>query len=478
MANDILIVDDEQDIRELVSGILTDEGHQTRVASDGISALAQIKQRQPSLVILDVWLGNSDRDGLKILETITRDHPFVPVIMISGHATVEMAVAAIKKGAYDFLEKPFDSERLLLLIERALETTQLKRENAALKKITGKAQLLGEHSSIQTMHQKIQKVAAGNSRVMITGASGVGKEVVARTIHQLSKRRNHPFVILNCITSHSDRLEADLFGVEVLGLDRSIPRKIGALEQAHGGILFLDEVAALPLTIQAKLVRFLQDHAFTRMGDQQRIEVDVRVMSASTVDLQQAMKSGKMREDLFYRLNVVPLHLPTLKERATDIPLMVEYFMQQCSQQHGLPPRRLSEEAMISLQAYAWPGNVRQLKNVVEWLLIMAGGDVGDPITPEMLPSQIRHEFSAHHLNNPGVVVMPLREAREAFEREYLLAQVNRFGGNISRTARFVGMERSALHRKLRTLGVYDAKDMETEETPTETDTNSETVIA
>lgn len=464
MVQDILIVDDEADIRELVSGILLDEGYTTRQAHDGTSALNAIKFRQPSLVILDVWLGDNERDGMKILEIIKRDHPYVPVVMISGHSTIETAVAAIKRGAYDFLEKPFDSERLLLILKRAIETAKLRRENAELKIKSGiNVDLIGNSHSIIQIRQQIEKAAPTNSRILITGPSGSGKEVIARKIHQLSRRCEGPFVILNCASLHPDRLEAELFGTEIVGLDPSVPRKIGLLEQAHGGILFLDEITDLPLPTQSKLIRVLQDQSFCRLGDHQKIDVDVRIIGATSTNVQQSIKDGHFREDLYYRLSVVPIAIPSLQERVTDIPLLIHYFMQQASLTHGRPARSLTEEATIVLQSYEWPGNIRQLRNVIEWILIMAPGSPKDLISIEMLPPEIRSDTSFNHMGSPSVVVMPLREAREAFEREYLLAQVNRFGGNISKTARFVGMERSALHRKLRALGVHEGRSVEEE---------------
>lgn len=464
MVHDILIVDDEADIRELVAGILSDEGYTSRQAADGTSALNAIKFRQPSLVILDVWLGDNERDGMKILEIIKRDHPYVPVIMISGHSTIETAVAAIKRGAYDFLEKPFDAERLLLVLQRAIETAKLRRENAELKVKSGIAvDLIGNSHSITQIRQQIEKAAPTNSRILITGPSGSGKEVVARKIHHLSRRAEGPFIVLNCASLHPDRLEAELFGTEIIGLDPNVPRKIGLLEQAHGGILFLDEITDLPLPTQSKLIRVLQDQSFCRLGDHQKIDVDVRIIGATSANVQQAIKDGHFREDLYYRLSVVPIVIPSLQERVTDIPLLMHYFMQQAASTHGRPARILSEEATIVLQSYEWPGNIRQLRNVIEWVLIMAPGGSKDLVTIEMLPPEIRSDASFNHMGSPSIVVMPLREAREAFEREYLLAQVNRFGGNISKTARFVGMERSALHRKLRALGVHEGRGSEEE---------------
>lgn len=464
MAQDILVVDDESDIRDLVSGILQDEGYTTRVAADGTTALATIKRRQPGLVILDVWLGDSERDGLKILEIIKRDHPFVPVLMISGHGTIETAVTAIKKGAYDFIEKPFQSERLLMIVNRALEAARLKRENAELRiKAGAEFDLIGTSPAIQQIRQLIERVASTNSRILINGPSGSGKELIARKIHQQSRRVDGPFIILNCATLHPDRLEAELFGTEIMGLDPTTPRKIGLLEQAHNGTLFLDEVTDLPLPTQSKLIRVLQDHSFCRLGDQQKVEVDIRIIAASSANITQAIQDGHFREDLFYRLGVVPIQVPLLQDRVTDIPLLADFFMHHAALAHGRSCRQFSEEAMIMLQSYPWPGNVRQLKNVIEWILIMASGESKDPIHSHQLPPEIRSDVSLPNIQTPGIVVMPLREAREAFEREYLLAQVNRFGGNISKTARFVGMERSALHRKLRALGVYESRISEEE---------------
>jgi len=463
MAHEILIVDDEADIRNLVSGILEDEGYITRTAADGLSGLEAIKARQPSLVVLDVWLGDSDRDGLKILETIKRDHPYVPVVMISGHGTIETAVTAIKNGAYDFIEKPFQSARLLLVIQRAIESARLKRENADLRVKFGEhVDLIGTSPAIQTIRQTIERVAPTNSRILIAGPSGAGKEIIARKIHALSRRAEGPFIVLNCATLHPDRLEAELFGTEIVGLDPTIPRKIGLLEQAHNGTLFLDEVTDLPLPTQSKLIRVLQDQFFTRLGDNQKVEVDVRITASSSANIPKMIQDGHFREDLYYRLNVVPVQVSPLQERLVDIPDLFHYFMAQFAVAHGRPPRRLTEEAMVVLQSYSWPGNVRQLKNIVEWILIMASGDPRDDIRVDMLPPEVRSDTSlTSPSHTPNIVVLPLREARELFEREYLLAQINRFGGNISKTARFVGMERSALHRKLRALGVHEGRNLE-----------------
>lgn len=462
MAHDILIVDDEEDIRDLVSGILSDEGYTTRVAADGLSALEMIKARQPSLVVLDVWLGDSERDGLKILDIIKRDHPYVPVVMMSGHGTIETAVSAIKKGAYDFIEKPFQSDRLLLIVHRAVESARLRRENDELKIIarldTG---LVGESSSINQVRQNIEKISGTNGRVFISGPVGSDRTSIAREIHNRSKRSDGPFFSINCSSFHPQQLEAHLFGTEIFGLSNDTPRKIGILEQAHTGTVFIDEITEIPLPIQAKLVKVLQEQSFCRLGGTQKIDVDIRFIGGTSDDVEQAIQLGDFREDLFYRLSVSHIKLPPLKDRVTDIPILVSHFTEQAAAAHNIPARIFSSEALVMLQAYDWPGDIQQLKNVVDWILIMSGADSREPIQSHHIPVEIvqGNTFTKNwQSKSADIVVLPLREAREAFEREYLLAQVQRFSGNISQTARFVGMERSALHRKLRALGVYEGK--------------------
>ncbi|MFX4222399.1 MAG: sigma-54-dependent transcriptional regulator [Thalassobaculum sp.] len=458
MANDILIVDDEADIRMLIGDILEDEGYESRQAANSTEALEGIRRRMPSLVILDIWLQNSEMDGLGILSAIQRDHPGLPVIMISGHGTIETAVTAIKKGAYDFIEKPFKADRLLFMAQRAIEAARLRRENDDLKRRTGTgSDLVGLSAGINTVRASIEKVAPTGSRVLITGPAGVGKEIVARRIHERSRRTTGPFVVLNCATLTPDRLETELFGTEPGGAE---PRTIGTLELAHKGTLLLDEVADMPLETQGKILRVLQEQSFRRVGGDTEVEVDVRVIAATNRDLQQEMSAGRFREDLFYRLNVVPIRVPPLRERREDVPLLARHFVTQSSEASGMAARPLGEDAVAALQAYEWPGNVRQLRNVVDWMLIMAGGGARDPIRADQLPPEIGSATPAALRWEKGSEIMglSLREARETFEREYLLAQVNRFGGNISRTASFVGMERSALHRKLKSLGLQQAE--------------------
>jgi two-component system nitrogen regulation response regulator NtrX len=456
MAHDILIVDDEVDIRMLMGGVLRDEGYATRDAADSGEALAAIQARQPTLVLLDIWLQGSELDGIGILRRLHGEMPSVPVVMISGHGTIETAVEAIKYGAYDFIEKPFKADRLLLVVARAIEAAQLRRENAELKlRAGGELDLVGASSAINQLRQQIERVAPTGSRVMVTGAPGSGKEVVGRLLHARSRRSDGPFVPVNCATMRPDRLEIELFGCEAS--NDGTPRKIGTFERAHGGTLFLDEVADMPLETQGKIVRALQEQTFERVGGSRRVEVDVRVVASSNREMSSEIAAGRFREDLFYRLNVVPIRVPPLRERREDIPLLSRHFMQRGADAARIDSRDFGEDALAALQAYTWPGNVRQLRNVIDWLLIMAPGENGDPVRADMLPNEITAIAPSVVKWDKGseIMTLPLRDAREVFEREYLLAQVTRFGGNISRTAAFVGMERSALHRKLKSLGVF-----------------------
>lgn len=458
MGSDILIVDDEADIRELVSGILEDEGHSTRLASNSDETFAAIEERRPSLLILDIWLQGSKLDGLEILSRVKSAHPDLPIVIISGHGNIETAVTAIKRGAYDYIEKPFKADRLVLVTARALEASKLKRENRELKEKSGiGTELIGKSSVINQLRHAIDKVAPTNSRIMITGPSGAGKELAARVLHARSHRSGGPFVAVNAAAMAPERVEVEFFGIEESG---TAPRKVGALEEAHGGTMYIDEVADMPLETQGKLLRVLVEQRFQRVGGGPKVHVDVRIVSSSCRDLQREMSAGRFRQDLYHRLNVVPLQVPALTERRDDIPLLVDYFVQQISAATGLPPRRIGDDAMAVLQSQDWPGNVRQLRNVVERLMIMTGGDANSVITADMLPEDIVSgaPLSPNGSGGEHLMSLPLRDAREIFEREYLMAQINRFGGNISRTAEFVGMERSALHRKLRALGVNSSE--------------------
>lgn len=452
VASEILVIDDEEDIRDLIAGILDDEGFETRTAGDSEAALAAIRKRRPQLVVLDIWLQGSKLDGIQVLDAIKREHPDLPVVMISGHGTIETAVSSIKKGAYDFIEKPFKADRLIHVVSRALEAARLKREVQELKLKTGdETEMFGNSTAMSQLRQAVEKIAPTNSRVFISGPPGSGKEVLARLIHAHSRRAGNAFVAINCATMEPDRIEAELFGTETT----EGPRKTGLLELAHNGTLFLDEISDMPLETQGKVLRVLIDQTFTRVGGTTRVQVDARVISATSSDLRQMIASGQFREDLYHRLNVVPLRVPSLAERRDDIPMLVAHFMKRLSATSGLPTREIGDDAMAVLQAHNWPGNVRQLRNVVERLLILATDDPTQAISADLLPADLG---SGTTLSGAGkgdlVISLPLREAREIFERDYLIAQINRFGGNISRTAAFIGMERSALHRKLKSLGV------------------------
>jgi two-component system nitrogen regulation response regulator NtrX len=452
---DILIVDDEADIRELVSGILQDEGYGARTARDSDDALNAVAARRPSLVFLDIWLQGSRLDGLQLLDAIKAQHPELPVVMISGHGNIETAVAAIKQGAYDFIEKPFKADRLVLVAERALETLRLKREVKALKQLSSvPTNLVGRSPTINQLRQTLEKVSPTNSRILIVGPPGAGKELAARTIHSHSIRATGPFVVINAAAMTPERMESELFGIEATG--SAAERKVGALEEAHGGTLFIDEIADMPRETQNKILRVLVDQTFQRVGGVNKVSVDVRIISSTGRNIETEIAAGRFREDLYHRLSVVPVRVPPLAERREDIPDLVHYFMEQISGATGLPKRMMGEDAMAVLQSHDWPGNVRQLRNNVERVMILAGGGPDAVISASMLPQDVGSMVPSMPNGNGGEHLMglPLRDAREVFEREYLVAQISRFGGNISRTAEFVGMERSALHRKLKALGI------------------------
>ena len=454
MASDILIVDDEADIRDLVAGILDDEGFSTRTARDSDSALAEIANRRPNLVFLDIWLQGSKLDGLQLLEQIKRDHADLPVVMISGHGNIETAVAAIKRGAYDFIEKPFKSDRLILVATRALETSRLKREVKELKQLAPTASIMtGRSACMNQLRQTIDRAAKANSRILIVGPSGAGKELAARTLHNASSRADGPFIVINAAAITPERMEIELFGVEPNG---EHARKTGALEEAHGGTLFVDEIGDMPRETQNKILRVLVEQTFQRQGGTAKVSVDVRIISSTARNLEEEIAAGRFREDLYHRLSVVPIRVPPLSERREDIPELIDYFMDQISAATGLPKRQIGQDAMAVLQSHVWPGNVRQLRNNVERVMILAGGGPEVIITADMLPQDVGSMVPAMPTSSNGEHIMglPLREAREVFERDYLMAQISRFSGNISRTAEFVGMERSALHRKLKALGV------------------------
>ncbi|MGC9417355.1 MAG: sigma-54-dependent transcriptional regulator [Rhodovulum sp.] len=447
---DILIVDDERDIRELIADILQDEGYTTRLAANSDACMAEINSEPPALMVLDIWLKDSKMDGIDILSRVKRDNPDIPIVIISGHGNIEIAVAAIKQGAYDFIEKPFNIDQLLVVIRRAMEASRLRRENQDLRrKDVSQAEMIGSSTAFKSLKSHLDKVTKSNGRVMLSGPAGSGKEVAARYVHTQSNRANGPFVVVNSASIEPERMEEVLFGRE------SAARGIepGLLEQAHGGILYFDEVADMPLGTQSKILRVLVDQQFQRAGGSDKVRVDIRVISSTTRDLPAAIAEGSFREELYHRLNVVPIEVPALDERREDIPELARYFISAFNRTQGLPLRSLSTEAEALLQTMAWPGNVRQLKNVIERVLILGEGT--EPIGADELPVPTDSPSEEGRVVlSGGLATLPLREARELFEREYLLTQINRFGGNISRTANFVGMERSALHRKLKSLGV------------------------
>jgi two-component system nitrogen regulation response regulator NtrX len=455
MSLDILVVDDEQDIRELVAGVLQDEGYETRAAADSDAALEAIATRRPSLVLLDVWLQGSRLDGLELLEEIKRRDASIPVLVISGHGNIDTAVAAIRRGAVDFIEKPFNADRLLLMVGRATETEQLRQEVASLRAATGRdTDLTGTSTAINAVRATLKRVAGTGSRVLIMGSAGVGKEVAARLLHSWSQRTQGPFIVVSAARMIPERVEEELFGVEEAGdLVRT-----GLLEQAHGGTLFLDEIADMPIATQGRILRVLTDQSFTRVGGTRTVKVDVRVVSATARDLQGEIAEGRFREDLYYRLNVVPVTIPPLADRREDIPALVDHFVAHYAAERRVPTPEVADDAMVALQSYEWPGNVRQLRNVVERTIILAPGDRIGRIDVDLLPADVLGG-AGEGAGASAMMGAPLREARETFEREYLKVQIRRFSGNISRTATFIGMERSALHRKLKLLGITDSRD-------------------
>ena len=456
MANNVLIVDDEADIRSLIGGILEDEGYEVRKACDAPTAWQMISEQIPDILVLDIWLQNSPMDGIDILRKVKESHPDIAVIMISGHGNIETAIECLKIGAYDFIEKPFQTDRLLITVQRALENARLHQENKELRSQKAHPDaLIGGSPETKELQDLIQKISPTNSRILITGSQGTGKEVVARLIHQSSKRAERPFIVVNCATLEPQNFEKEVFGVEETHLgDKIIP---GALEKAHNSTLFFDEIADMPLETQAKVVRILQDQKFERINGKQSVEMDVRFIAATNKNLDQQIRLGKFREDLFYRLNVIPIHVPDLQQHRDDIRLLAMHFMHQIAEKNGLKPLDFTENAFAAMEAYHWPGNIRQLRNLIEWLLIMSDkGKREGKVDTHDLPPEIAEQTPAVMMLDKGEEMMglPLREARELFEKEYLASQIHKFGGNISRTASFIGMERSALHRKLKSLNI------------------------
>jgi two-component system nitrogen regulation response regulator NtrX len=459
MFNDILVVDDEADIRELIAEILEDEGFTVRTANNSDAALKTLAQRVPSLMILDIWLQGSELDGLGILELCQERYPFLPIIMISGHGNIETAVNSIKMGAFDFIEKPFEAEHLLHVIGKAAELSSLRRENEELKlrgACSTEKTLIGNSPAIALIKSTIEKVAPTNSRILITGEEGTGKEVVARMIHDNSLRKAGPFIMFNAASLHPAQVDAELFGIESTNPGGGA-EKLGLFERAHGGTLFIDEVADMSRETQGKFLKALHDQSFSRVRGSSRVSIDVRVISSSSKHLQEEMQRGNFREDLYYRLNVVPILMPSLRDRREDIPELCDYFMAQAAKATGAVKRSFSPDAMAVLQSYYWAGNIRHLRNVIEWIMIMVSHRPEQVIDETMLPPELKvqHHTVVSSEDHSAIMSLPLREAREVFEKQYLITQITRFGGNISKTASFIGMERSALHRKLKLLGLH-----------------------
>lgn len=451
--NDILVVDDERDIRQLIGDILEDEGYQVRLAGNSDECIKSIEDQAPSLLILDIWLKDSNMDGIDILKHVKLNHPNVPVVIISGHGNIEIAVAAIKQGAYDFIEKPFNIDHLLVVVRRAMEASKLRLENVSLKQRGGGATtLLGESASFKALLGQLEKVSKSNGRVMLFGPSGSGKEVASRFIHAHSERSQSAFITVSCATIEPDGMEEVLFGRESgeSGVEK------GLLEQAHGGVILFDEVADMPLGTQSKLLRVLVDQSFQRVGGSGKVSVDLRVISSTSRNLEAMVEAGLFRQELYHRLNVVPVQVPSLEDRREDIPLLADHFIEQFHNEQGLSRRSLSKDAIALLQTRAWPGNVRELRNLIERALILSDGE-GAFEAADFAGTEAGNDAGDRVVLSSTLATLPLREAREAFEREYLLTQINRFGGNISRTAQFVGMERSALHRKLKSLNVVSS---------------------
>ncbi len=465
MTYNVLVVDDEADIRNLICDVLQDEEYETRTASSDLEALAMLDERVPTVLVLDIWLQGSELDGLGILEIIKKKYPYLPVVIISGHGNIETAVNAIKMGAYDYVEKPFTEDKLLIVIKRACEVAKLQKENSELRMYSTEVnRLIGSSNSMIQLKQSILKVAPTSSRVLITGPNGSGKKLVAKLIHEKSKRKNQPFIVFSAAGMSEEKAHLELFGEESRDVF-SQPRKVGVLELAHMGTLFIDEVADLPLNVQSKILNFLQNQSFARNGGKNMVKLDVRIISSTGKNLKHEIEISRFREDLLYRLNVIQIEIPPLTERKEDIQTLVEFFINYFHEYSGFPLQKLSSDAILALQNYSWPGNIRQLRNVIEWLLIMKNQDGDKLISANMLPPEILDKETAEiktpesTTNNIDMIELPLREAREMFEKQYLSAQLVRFDHNITKMSNAIGMERSALHRKLKMLEITTHED-------------------
>ena len=450
MANEILIVDDNPDIRNILNELISDLGYRTRLAANYQQALTEIDKKLPDVAVLDVKLSNTENnEGLKLLDHIKNKNKDIPVIIISGHANIEMAVDSLRLGAFEFIQKPFDKNRLTNFINRAVENFNLKKENKSLnEKLFNSFEIIGNSKNITNLKEQINHLASSDSRIFITGPIGSGKELVARRIHLISNRKNKPFIIINGALLNSEKYEKELFGEEFS--DGSII--YGALEKASGGILLIDEVTEIPLETQSKILRVLIDQKFKRINGKHDVNVNVRIICSTNKDLLHEIQIGNFREDLFHRLNVFNIKLEPLNKRINDIPLLVDYFMDKLSEIYNI--KKIEIKDFNFLLNYDWPGNVRELRNLVERIIILSPGQNQDKINEIIKESLSKN--SSPEFNISENLSFTLREARENFEREYLTSQLKKFSGNISKTAKFVGMERSALHRKLKLLGIKE----------------------
>ena len=447
MSTEILIVDDNTDIRNILKDLISDSGYKTRVAANYNQALTEIDKKLPDVAIIDVKLDKGDNDGIELLSHIKKKNKDIPVIIISGHANIEMAVKSLKSGAFEFIQKPFDQERLMNFINRAVENFNLKNQNKELEtKLFHSFELVGNSPNIEKIKEQISKLSTSESRIFINGPTGSGKELIARKIHKLSKREKGPFIILNGALLDVKKYEQELFGEEKNNGSISY----GALEKATGGILLIDEVSEIPLETQSKILRVLIDQKFKRINGDHDINVDVRIICSSSKDIRNEIRVGNFREDLFHRLNVFQIDIEPLNNRVTDIPLLIDYFSKKIIENYNLKKFNIDANNHYLIN-YSWPGNVRELRNLIERIAILS------PNNEEKISSIIKESLKTpeeENFNIENSLSIPLKEARENFEKEYLTTQLKKFGGNISKTAKFVGMERSALHRKLRMLGV------------------------
>ena len=453
----ILVVDDEIDICEMVAETLRDENYNAIIATSYDMAVNILKNENITLVITDIWMNNNTNAGLQLLTFSQTHDPLIPVIMMSGHGNIETAMKAAKNGAYDFIEKPFKAERLILLIEKALQDKNLKLKVLDFElKENERMALIGKSAVFKNIKQKLNKISSTNSRVLITGPSGSGKELIARWIHKKSNRSEFPFIVASCATLSPERVEQFLFGWNELNTEGSNNQSnIGLFEQANYGTLFFDEICDLPIQTQGKLVQAIQDQSFYKIGSNKKISVDVRIVSASNKNLSQSIKEGLLREDLFYRLSVAPIEVPSLFKRAEDIAELINHFLNLLAKDFGSNVLQFSSETLVIFQNYEWPGNVRQLKNIIEWLIIMYGNKNKFTVLPSHLPPEIlgytKNEKIEH---TSSELSLSLKDARKVFEENYLKQQLKRFKGSISRTSTFIGMDRSALHRKLKELNI------------------------